>query len=102
MSVTRVIIDATTGTVLDADNLTYVELTEEELRKAEADDSFAFTVARRDTSLYLAPSLLHALYMKNVVALARFMKWSVEEDNSGQLVLYTDVYPNGVRDDEQE
>ncbi len=102
MSVTRIVIDSTTGTVLEADNLAYVELTEEELEKAEADDSFAFAVAHRDTSLYLAPSLLHALYTKDVVALARFMKWSVEEDNSGQLVLYTDVYPNGMRDDADE
>lgn len=88
------VIDQTTGTVLGADNLTYVEATERQLDKACDSDHGAFMLAQRKTKTYhISPELLDALMRNDPEAIALCLGYQAEVDNSGQVVLYTDQRP---------
>jgi hypothetical protein len=84
----RAVIDCTSGTVLGPDNLWFVVATEKQMCAASQSDSDAFDLAHEKGKL-LDAELLQALYDRDIVTIARAMGCSVEQDNTGQIVLYT-------------
>jgi hypothetical protein len=82
------VIDATTGTVLAADNLFYVEAPEKALDKASNSDSDAFDLAHKK-GIKISEELMSALLQDDPEAIIEALGWSSDVDNDGQIIAYT-------------
>ena len=81
------VIDATTGTIIDIDNLYVVDIPDD---ASDISDSEAHDMTQNpEISTKIPPNLLIGLREDDVWKIAKSLEWSAEVDNTNHIVAYT-------------